>query len=95
MPRAQIVGVPAISDPNWSRGAGCWAVRIHCGFEPARFVEVPRLSILSWNGLGVRSAMGVLPALQLAFGTGHGSEIVTARGVPRLASLVVSIWKPL
>src|ERR1700684_2012264 len=44
VPRAQIKGVPAISDPDWAAGA--------VGSESARLREVPRLSIRIRHGLG-------------------------------------------
>src|SRR5580698_5559027 len=44
VPRAQIIGIPAISDPDW-------APRRYCVSESARLLEVPRLSIRIRHGL--------------------------------------------
>ena len=70
VPRAQIIGVPAISDSDWAVPARPFMR----GFESARRLEVPRLSIRPRHGLGdeVRQAGSLA---RLATGVAYGARV--------------------
>ena len=104
MPRAYVIGVPAISDPDWGHAvpaAGPPRIRLPFRLHPILLQSAPPVHTPA--ELAGRRGAGRPPSCNWDFMTSttvHGFEIVAVMGVPRVIGLatvpvVVLIWKPL